>query len=217
MSTLRLARIASPLGLLTLGSVEPAPEAGASGRSWTSSEPREGPDGPRLALVEFGHRAPRGVGAIVRALEEIGETCDVRECARASACPAMRDADAQLAEYFAGERASFDLGLFLPGTDFQQRVWRALLAIPCGEVRSYGDVAKGLGMPGASRAVGLANGANRVAIIVPCHRVIDSAGRLHGYGGGLEKKRWLLDHERAMRGDTLFAGACAVAPSTGGA
>lgn len=108
----------------------------------------------------------------------------------------------QLKEYFAGERTTFDVPLRLSGTPFQQRVWQALLEIPYGEVTTYGQLAASLGMvPGASRAVGLANGKNPVGIIVPCHRVIGSTGGLTGYGGGLDRKQWLLDHERA---DVLF-------------
>ncbi len=84
------------------------------------------------------------------------------------------------------------------GTDFQRRVWAALREIPSGTTRTYGDIAAELGEPGAARAVGLANGANPVAIVVPCHRVIGSAGALTGFGGGLERKRWLLEHEGVL-------------------
>jgi methylated-DNA-[protein]-cysteine S-methyltransferase len=108
----------------------------------------------------------------------------------------------QLKEYFAGERTTFDVPLKLTGTPFQQRVWEALQDIPYGEVTTYGQLAASLGLvPGASRAVGLANGKNPVSIIVPCHRVIGSTGSLTGYGGGLDRKQRLLDHERA---DVLF-------------
>jgi methylated-DNA-[protein]-cysteine S-methyltransferase len=108
----------------------------------------------------------------------------------------------QLKEYFAGERKDFDVPLKLTGTPFQQRVWEALQDIPYGEVTTYGQLAASLGLaPGASRAVGLANGKNPVSIIVPCHRVIGSTGSLTGYGGGLDRKQRLLDHERA---DVLF-------------
>ncbi|WP_263164329.1 methylated-DNA--[protein]-cysteine S-methyltransferase [Streptomyces sp. SCSIO ZS0520] len=108
---------------------------------------------------------------------------------------------AQLAAYFAGELKEFDLPLAATGTAFQQRVWRALLDIPYGETRSYGELATALGNPKASRAVGLANGRNPVSIIVPCHRVIGADGSLTGYGGGIERKRGLLDFER---GAALF-------------
>jgi methylated-DNA-[protein]-cysteine S-methyltransferase len=104
---------------------------------------------------------------------------------------------AQLDEYFAGARRDFDLPLAPRGTTFQTDVWRALARIPFGETCSYGDLARAIGRPAASRAVGAANGANPIAIILPCHRVIGSNGTLTGYGGGLPMKRWLLDHERA--------------------
>jgi methylated-DNA-[protein]-cysteine S-methyltransferase len=104
----------------------------------------------------------------------------------------------QLAEYFAGERQDFDLPLALGGTAFQQRVWAALREIPYGETESYGELAARIGSPGASRAVGLANGRNPIGIIVPCHRVIGASGSLTGYGGGIERKRQLLDMEREV-------------------
>jgi len=114
----------------------------------------------------------------------------------------LPDVVRQLKEYFAGERTTFDVPLRLTGTPFQQRVWTALQDIPYGETTTYGDLAASLGLvPGASRAVGLANGKNPVSIIVPCHRVVGSTGSLTGYGGGLDRKRRLLDHERA---DVLF-------------
>jgi methylated-DNA-[protein]-cysteine S-methyltransferase len=103
---------------------------------------------------------------------------------------------AQLQEYFRGERYEFDLELDLIGTAFQRRVWTALLAIPYGETRSYGDIAKYIDAPGAFRAVGLANGHNPIGIIVPCHRVIGANGSLTGYGGGLDRKRMLLGMEK---------------------
>lgn len=102
----------------------------------------------------------------------------------------------QLQAFFAGELRNFDLRLKPEGTAFQQRVWMALREIPFGETISYGEIARRVGNPAASRAVGLANGSNPLPIIVPCHRVIGSNGKLIGYGGGLENKRWLLDFER---------------------
>ncbi|WP_088819202.1 methylated-DNA--[protein]-cysteine S-methyltransferase [Kytococcus aerolatus] len=104
-------------------------------------------------------------------------------------------AAAQLTGWFAGERTEFDLELELTGTAFQQEVWAALRRIPHGEVRTYGQIAEELGRPRAVRAVGAANGCNRFSIVIPCHRVVSSAGRLHGYAGGVEVKRWLLAHE----------------------
>lgn len=101
----------------------------------------------------------------------------------------------QLGEYFAGKRREFDLPLRLYGTEFQQHVWQMLTRIPYGVTWSYGEQAKRLNKPNASRAVGLANGRNPISIIVPCHRVIGANGSLTGYGGGLERKQWLLAHE----------------------
>ncbi len=98
--------------------------------------------------------------------------------------------------FFAGELSAIEsLPVRTGGTDFQRRVWAALRRIPAGSTMSYGQLAAGIGCPGASRAVGLANGANPVGIVVPCHRVIGANGTLTGYGGGLERKRWLLAHE----------------------
>ncbi len=102
---------------------------------------------------------------------------------------------AQLAEYFAGERTAFDLPLAPSGTEFQLRVWQQLRTIPFGETRSYADIARGIGAVNGFRAVGLANGRNPISIIVPCHRVIGADGSLTGYGGGIERKRFLLDLE----------------------
>ncbi|MGV9992422.1 methylated-DNA--[protein]-cysteine S-methyltransferase [Streptomyces sp. NPDC003374] len=102
----------------------------------------------------------------------------------------------QLSAYFAGELRTFTIPLRLRGTPFQLKVWEQLRAIPYGETRSYGQLAHALGNPGASRAVGLANGRNPIGIIVPCHRVVGATGSLTGYGGGLPRKRRLLDFER---------------------
>jgi len=112
---------------------------------------------------------------------------------------AFAEVRAQLAEYFAGDRRDFDVDLALAGTPFQQEVWEALRAIPYGETISYGELAQRVERPWASRAVGAANGRNPVAIIVPCHRVIGADGTLTGYGGGLERKRTLLDLEHGVR------------------
>jgi len=109
---------------------------------------------------------------------------------------AFTDVVAQLDAYFAGELSDFDIELDLRGTGFQRRVWKALLTIPYGETRSYGEIAEQIGAPGAARAVGLANGHNPIAIIVPCHRVIGASGGLTGYGGGLDRKRTLLALEK---------------------
>ena len=103
---------------------------------------------------------------------------------------------AQLADYFAGRRTDFDLPLAPAGTTFQRKVWAGLLAIPYGQTVSYGELADRVGSPAASRAVGLANGKNPIAIVVPCHRVIGADGSLTGYGGGLDRKRFLLALEQ---------------------
>jgi methylated-DNA-[protein]-cysteine S-methyltransferase len=112
----------------------------------------------------------------------------------------------QLTAYFAGELTDFDIQLELRGTEFQRRVWKALLTIPYGETRSYGEIADHIGAPGSARAVGWANGHNPIAIVVPCHRVIGANGSLTGYGGGLDRKRILLglEKKRAPANPTLF-------------
>ncbi|MER7675879.1 methylated-DNA--[protein]-cysteine S-methyltransferase [Streptomyces sp. NPDC096934] len=113
----------------------------------------------------------------------------------------LPEAKRQLTAYFAGDLKEFDLPMRLAGTPFQRSVWEQLVRIPYGEIRSYGELADALGNPKASRAVGLANGRNPVGIIVPCHRVVGADGSLTGYGGGLDRKRRLLDFER---GSALF-------------
>ncbi len=110
--------------------------------------------------------------------------------------PVLTRTERQLAEYFAGERKTFDVPLSFAGSDFQKRVWAALLDIPFGETRSYGEIASRLGKPSASRAVGAANGRNPISIIAPCHRVVGSTGKLTGFAGGLEAKAYLLELER---------------------
>jgi methylated-DNA-[protein]-cysteine S-methyltransferase len=108
----------------------------------------------------------------------------------------VNEAVRQLAAYFAGGLRRFDLPLTTGGTAFQRRVWQELVTIPYGETMSYGELARRIGQPSASRAVGLANGANPISIVIPCHRVVGSDGRLTGYGGGLKAKAWLLALER---------------------
>ncbi|HZZ50668.1 MAG TPA: methylated-DNA--[protein]-cysteine S-methyltransferase [Pseudonocardia sp.] len=115
----------------------------------------------------------------------------------------LPEARTQLAEYFAGIRTEFDLPLAQGGTEFQRMVWAALREIPYGQTRTYGELAERIGKPTAIRAVGLANGKNPISIIVPCHRVIGSTGDLTGYGGGIARKRHLLEFER---GSDLFSG-----------
>jgi methylated-DNA-[protein]-cysteine S-methyltransferase len=105
-----------------------------------------------------------------------------------------------LARYFAGDLAAIDhIPVETGGTPFQRKVWQVLREIPCGTTTSYGALAKRIGHPAAVRAVGTANGANPVAVVIPCHRVIGANGSLTGYGGGIQRKQWLLDHERAPR------------------
>lgn len=111
---------------------------------------------------------------------------------------AFPDAVDQLVAYFAGDLTTFDLDLELGGTPFQRRVWEALCTIPYGQTRSYGEIAAQIGSTGAFRAVGMANGRNPIGIIVPCHRVIGASGGLTGYGGGLDRKRALLDLETGV-------------------
>lgn len=113
--------------------------------------------------------------------------------------PVLLEAERQLSEYFQGRRKSFSLPLDMRGTQFQKDVWGALLAIPFGETRSYGQLAKQLGSPKATRAVGAANGRNPISIIVPCHRVIGSSGKLTGFAGGLDRKALLLNLEGSLR------------------
>ena len=109
--------------------------------------------------------------------------------------PFLHEVSNQLTQYFDGTRRTFDIALHPRGTDFQQRVWGFLNDIPWGETRSYGQLADQVGNKGASRAVGAANGRNPISIILPCHRVIGGDGHIAGYAGGLEAKRWLLQHE----------------------
>jgi len=114
--------------------------------------------------------------------------------------PLLKKAQKQITEYFAKKRTAFDLPLEPLGTAFQKKTWKALRAIPFGETRSYADIAKKIGSPKACRAVGAANGKNPISIIVPCHRVIGSNGKLTGFAGGLEAKSWLLDFEAKPKG-----------------
>jgi methylated-DNA-[protein]-cysteine S-methyltransferase len=122
---------------------------------------------------------------------------------------ALRAAREQLRQYFAGERRVFDLPLRMAGTSFQRMVWQGLLEIPFGATWSYADLARHVGRPGASRAVGAANGRNPIGIVVPCHRVIGSDGTLTGYGGGVDRKEWLLCHEASALAATVNGRAVA--------
>lgn len=146
------------------------------------------PIGPLLLLADAGGLACIGLPARGRA-QAAPENAQ-------HAPSRLRAAHRQLAEYFSGARRRFDLPLHPRGTPFQLEVWGALLAIPYSQLASYAQIARRVARPGAVRAVGAANGANPLSIIVPCHRVIGSDGELVGYGGGLPLKRWLLAHER---------------------
>ena len=125
---------------------------------------------------------------------------------RADDLPVLSEARRQLEEYFAGRRQAFDLPLALAGTPFQQRVWAALAQIPYGATLSYGELARNVQCPGGARAVGLANGRNPVAIVIPCHRVIGADGRLTGFGGGLDRKAALLQLEAGVLAGTRAGG-----------
>ena len=109
--------------------------------------------------------------------------------------PVLVETERQLGEYFAGKRKKFTVPLDFSGTDFQKKVWQALLTIPFGETRSYGEIARQVGNPKAMRAVGAANGKNPISIIAPCHRVIGAGGALTGFAGGMKAKAFLLEHE----------------------
>src|SRR5688572_10399651 len=129
----------------------------------------------------------------------------------AGSAPVLEQAALQLAEYFAGERRTFDLAIGPRGSGFRERVWRALLAIPYGTTITYGELARDIGRPAPSRAVGSANSRNPISIIVPCHRVIAASGEGTGYAGGLAAKRWLIDLESGKM--SIAAGENTVAGS----
>jgi len=156
-------------------------------------------DGPTLLLVAGGAGLRK-----IQFLDSCEEWPQAAE--RKDSHPLLVEAAAQLRAYFRGELREFDLPLEMAGTDFQIRVWNLLVDIPYGETRSYRDVAVALGRPEAVRAVGAANGANPLPIVVPCHRVIGADGKLTGYGGGLRLKRRLLEMERGTEW-RLFTGA----------
>ena len=159
----------------------------------------DSPVGPLTLVAEDGKLA--GLYLDVRGHEPPAEILGT-PCTAGSE-PVLAEATSQLGAYFAGELTSFDLPLQLDGTGFQRTVWAGLQQIGYGETISYGELAKRIGQPSASRAVGLANGRNPVAIVVPCHRVIGADGSLTGYGGGLDRKRFLLAMEQRNSGRTL--------------
>ena len=151
----------------------------------------------------IGLLALAGRGWVLMHLRMVDQTYEPTAVTWVSDDRAFPDAVDQLEAYFAGQRTDFDLELSLAGSEFQRRVWEALLTIPYGETRSYGQIAEQIGAAGAARAVGLANGHNPIAIIVPCHRVIGASGSLTGYGGGLDRKRSLLEMEKNVKSGNL--------------
>jgi AraC family transcriptional regulator of adaptative response/methylated-DNA-[protein]-cysteine methyltransferase len=159
-------------------------------------EMRAGATDEGICLFDFAHR--RMMGSIMKRMEaHFGATPEEGNH------PHFKTLEQQLKQYLAGERKEFDLPLHLVGTDFQKQVWQALLQIPYGETRSYKQQSIYIGNGKAIRAVAGANGENCIAIIIPCHRVIGENGSLTGYGGGLPKKKWLLEHEAKHSGKTL--------------
>ena len=147
-------------------------------------------DSPIGPLTLAGH------GSVLTNLRMVDQTYEPSHAGWSLDPGAFNDAVEQLDAYFAGKLTEFDIPFDLRGTEFQQRVWKALLTIPYGETGSYGEIAEQIGAPGSARAVGLANGHNPIAIVVPCHRVIGANGNLTGYGGGLDRKRTLLELEK---------------------
>lgn len=180
----RLRRISTPVGPMTLGATDDA-----------------------LVLADFTDRAmmPAQLAAIRR---RIGPPVE-------GPAPLLDEAERQLDEYFGGTRRAFDLPIDAPGSPFQERVWTELRRIPHGETISYRELAMRVDAPAASRAVGRANGSNRLAVVIPCHRVLASGGGLGGYGGGLDAKRWLLALE-ARVGSAATAADAAGQPSEPG-
>lgn len=149
-----------------------------------------------VAYVGFGTERPERIARWMQG--RLGEA------QRVETLPPLEAAIAQLGAYFQGELRSFDVPLDAQGTPFQEAVWAALRRIPHGQTRTYGDIAREVGAPGSVRAVGAANGANPIGIIVPCHRVIGADGSLTGYAGGMAVKARLLALERAQRGQTTL-------------
>jgi AraC family transcriptional regulator of adaptative response/methylated-DNA-[protein]-cysteine methyltransferase len=143
----------------------------------------------RCCLLEFND--PDRLSAQTAALQRVFG-CPVAPVEQ----PLHRHLREQLEAYFSGRRRDFSLPLLVQGSEFQQKVWQALLEIPYGERRAYAEIALQIGAPAAARAVGTANGRNRLAILIPCHRVVNTGGALGGYGGGLWRKQWLLDLEK---------------------
>jgi methylated-DNA-[protein]-cysteine S-methyltransferase len=151
-------------------------------------------------LLTHGFESPLGPLALTE-VDGVLRRLDFTSAPSDTTTPLLREAERQLRAYFAGELRQFDLPLDPQGTPFQQQVWAALREIPYGEVRSYGQIAAAIGNPKACRAVGMANHRNPLPILIPCHRVCGSDGSLTGYGGGIERKQWLLELELGVRND----------------
>lgn len=149
-----------------------------------------------ICLLEFTNRP-----ALESEFNELALTFN--ETVKSGSNKHLRALKKQLKEYFKGKRKEFSLSLITPGTDFQRSSWDVLRKIPYGKTITYLEHAKLIKNPGAVRAVAAANGSNRIAIVIPCHRVIGSDGNLVGYGGGLDKKRWLIDHEKKYSGEPI--------------
>lgn len=180
---LRYAAVSSPIGTLVL-----------SGDDLTLHGVRMGTPSKSPARSTMSARTPADAA---RPLTDVGEPHPLRAAAR------------QLDEYFRGERTDFELPIALRGTAFQIAVWQALREVPYAETVSYGDIARRIGRPTGFRAVGMAIGRNPLAVVVPCHRVIGADGSLTGFGGGLVRKRLLLDHEAQVAGRNMRAGLAA--------
>ncbi len=195
--------------------VERKPRASAS--IWKSESVAHGemlsPIGPLRVLVgprgvmriDLPNAPPCDLDAVRRELARRGMG-DLPLVAPGDADPRMKIVKEQLREYFAGKRRKFDLPLDARGAEYDRKVWRCVGAIPFGKTRTYGDVAKAVGVPRGFRAAGSANGRNPIPIVIPCHRVVGTGGRLTGYGGGVELKAWLLRHEGvAVDGERIVA------------
>lgn len=156
-------------------------------------------------LQEAYIQTPLGVAYLTGDEQGISKISILKEAAVSKKIPpTLKEAVTQLKEYFAGKRTDFTFLMNPQGTDFQQKVWRALLEIPFGKTTSYLDLSKKLGDVKAIRAVASANGKNPLWIVVPCHRVVGSDGSLTGYAGGLWRKQWLLEHENPVKQQSLF-------------
>lgn len=153
----------------------------------------ESPIGPLLLLA-----GPSGLQRLVFLAAERPRLPFRDDGESEAAATHLQEAVRQLREYFGGGRTAFDLPLEMRGSDFQLRAWRAIAAVPFGRTISYSQLAAAAGSPGAFRAAGAACGANPIAIIIPCHRIVGSDGSLHGFGGGLPTKAWLLRHEGVL-------------------